>query len=85
MAFLKDFRLCVGITNGLKELLKWRHQMAKYQYSCRCNGFTLSRGAKTREQYANIKKEHAKACELLKKELEQSASAASKGNMHKPS
>jgi hypothetical protein len=49
--------------------------MAKRGYDCKCGGFKLRRGEKTRKQYAAAKREHAQTCDLLKVELEKSARA----------
>lgn len=49
--------------------------MAKYGYRCKCGEFNLGRGKLTRKQYAAEKVAHAKNCELLDKELMQSAQA----------
>jgi hypothetical protein len=43
----------------------------KHGYRCEC-GWNLSRSKLTRPQYAAAKEQHAKSCELLKKELERS-------------
>ena len=51
--------------------------MAKRGYVCKCGGFNLKRGGKTRKIYAAAKQEHASTCQLLKDELEQSARASS--------
>jgi len=49
----------------------------KHGYKCTC-GWQLKRGNLTRPQYAGQKFNHAKTCEALAKELEQSRRVASK-------